>query len=358
MTRGGPGSRRWAAFTANRPAWLALRVFIVLTAISLCAEFIANDKPLLVRCNNTWHAPVLFSYTEQDYGGALPLPADYRDPWLSGQLQACLVIWPPVRFSYETINYARKGVFPLPPGEGNHLGTDDQGRDILARLIYGFRLSVLFGLTLAAFSAVAGITAGALQGYLGGKVDLLGQRFMEIWGGVPVLYLLIIIAASIRMTFWILLGVMLLFSWMRLVHVVRAECLRVRNLDYVTAARALGVGKMRILFRHVLPNALAAAFSMLPFQVNGSIVTLTSLDFLGFGLPPGYPSLGEMIAQGKNNLFAPWIGISIFTLLTALLSMLVLIGDGVRDAFDPAVYLHGPEDAEDAETAAQKGEAP
>ncbi|MDO5536806.1 MAG: ABC transporter permease subunit, partial [Desulfovibrionaceae bacterium] len=236
----------------------------------------------------------------------------------------------------QTINFAREGSFPLPPGEGNWLGTDDQGRDVLARLLYGFRLSVLFGLLLACASSAAGMAAGALQGYLGGRTDLFGQRFMEIWNGVPVLYLLIIVSASVRMSFWLLFGVMLLFGWMRLVPAVRRECLRVRSMQYVTAARALGVGRMRILARHVLPNALTAALSMLPFVVGGSITGLTALDFLGFGLPPEYPSLGEMIAQGKNNLFAPWIGLSVFVLLTAMLSMQVLIGEGVRDALDPS----------------------
>ena len=341
----GVAARRWAAFRANRPALVALCVFCAMLFVSLFAELAANDCPLLIRYENSWKFPLAATYTEEDFGGDLPLPANYHDPWLCENLEKNgFVIWPPIRFSHQTINYYRSGVFPLPPGEGNILGTDDQGRDVLARLIYGFRLSVLFGLVLAAFSSAVGITAGALQGFMGGKVDLLGQRFMEIWSGVPVLYLLIIISASIRMTFWLLLLVMLLFSWMSLVHVVRAECLRVRNLEYVLAARALGVSNMRILFRHVLPNALVAVFSMLPFQVNGSIVALTSLDFLGFGLPPGYPSLGEMIAQGKNNLYAPWIGISIFVLLTCMLSMLVLIGEGVRDAFDPSVYLQSSEE--------------
>lgn len=340
-------ARRWQTFCRNRPAFYSLIIFSFLFVISLCAEIVANDRPLILSFSGRLYFPFLQEYTERDFGGDLPLPANYHDLWLIENIEKNgFIIHAPIRFSFETINYAREGVFPLPPGEGNLLGTDDQGRDIVARLIYGFRLSVFFGLILAAFSSVIGIIAGAVQGYFGGRIDLLGQRFMEIWSGVPVLYLLIIISASIRMSFWILLGVMLLFSWMGLVGLVRAECLKVRNLEYVLAARALGVGQVRIMLRHVLPNALVAVFSVLPFQINGSIVALTSLDFLGFGLPPGYPSLGEMIAQGKNNLFAPWIGISIFVLLTSMLSMLVLIGEGVRDAFDPSVYLHQEEESE------------
>lgn len=332
----------WQTFRRNRAAFVSLVLFAVLFTTSLFSELIANDRPLFIHFQGRTFVPILKDYTEEDFGGDLPLPVDYRDPLVMGRvLEEGTVVWPPVRFSFETINFDREGTFPLPPGEGNLLGTDDQGRDVAARLLYGFRLSVLFGFALAAFSSVVGIVAGTLQGYLGGKVDLFGQRFMEVWSGVPVLYLIIIISASLRMSFWLLLLVMLLFGWMRLVSVVRRECLRVRNLEYVTAARALGVKDGRIMFRHVLPNALVAVFSVLPFVVNGSIVALTSLDFLGFGLPPGYPSLGEMIAQGKNNLFAPWIGISIFVLMTLLLSMLVLIGEGVRDAFDPSVYLSG-----------------
>lgn len=335
-------SRGWQTFRRNTPAFLSLILFAVLFATSLFSELIANDRPLFIQHQGKTYFPIFQDYTEKDFGGDLPLPVDYRDPLvMEAVYEEGRVIWPPVRFSFETINFDREGTFPLPPGEGNHLGTDDQGRDIVARLLYGFRLSILFGFALAAFSSVVGIVAGTLQGYLGGKVDLFGQRFMEVWSGVPVLYLIIIISASLRMSFWLLLLVMLLFGWMRLVSVVRRECLRVRNLEYVTAARALGVTDARIMFRHVLPNALVAVFSVLPFVVNGSIVALTSLDFLGFGLPPGYPSLGEMITQGKNNLFAPWIGISIFVLMTLLLSMLVLIGEGVRDAFDPSVYLSG-----------------
>ncbi len=343
-------SRGWQTFRRNTPAFVSLILFAVLFATSLFSELIANDRPLFIQHQGRTYFPIFRDYTEEDFGGDLPLPVDYRDPLVMEAVnEEGMVIWPPVRFSFETINFDRVGTFPLPPGEGNYLGTDDQGRDIVARLLYGFRLSILFGFALAAFSSVVGIVAGTLQGYLGGKVDLFGQRFMEVWSGVPVLYLIIIISASLRMSFWLLLLVMLLFGWMRLVSVVRRECLRVRNLEYVTAARALGVTDARIMFRHVLPNALVAVFSVLPFVVNGSIVALTSLDFLGFGLPPGYPSLGEMIAQGKNNLFAPWIGISIFVLMTLLLSMLVLIGEGVRDAFDPSVYLSGDvgDEAED-----------
>jgi microcin C transport system permease protein len=245
------------------------------------------------------------------------------------------MIWPPIRYSYQTINYDLPTPAPSPPSTENWLGTDDQGRDVLARLIYGFRISVLFGLALTLASSVIGVSAGAVQGYLGGWTDLLFQRFIEIWSGLPVLYLLIILASVVEPNFWWLLGLMLLFSWMTLVGVVRAEFLRGRNFDYVRAARALGVNKLTIMFRHVLPNAMVATFTFLPFILNGSITTLTSLDFLGFGLPPGSPSLGELLAQGKSNLQAPWLGITAFTVLALMLSLLIFVGEAARDAFDP-----------------------
>jgi microcin C transport system permease protein len=244
------------------------------------------------------------------------------------------MIWPPVRFSYDTVNYAAE-LYPAPPSAQNWLGTDDQGRDIVARVLYGFRLSILFGFGLCLVSSAVGITAGAVQGYYGGAVDLVFQRFMEIWSGMPVLYLLIILSSIVTMGFWSLLGVMLLFSWMGLVHVVRAEFLRCRQLDYVRAARAIGVRDSTIMFRHILPNAMVATISYLPFIFSGAVTTLTSLDFIGFGMPPGSPSLGELLAQGKNNLQAPWIGLTAFGVLGTLLCLLVFIGEAVRDAFDP-----------------------
>ena len=283
-----------------------------------------------------WYFPVLVSYPETAFGGVLPTAAVYRDPEVRRLIEAKgWMVWPPIRYSYDTINYALTVPAPAPPSRENWLGTDDQGRDLLARLIYGFRISVLFGLTLTILSSIVGIAAGAVQGYWGGWVDLLFQRGIEIWSGLPVLYLLIILASLVEPTFWWLLGLMLLFSWLALVGVVRAEFLRARNFDYVRAARALGVRPAIIMFRHVLPNAMVATLTFMPFILNGSITTLTSLDFLGFGMPPGSPSLGEILAQGKANLQAPWIGITGFVVLAVMLSLLVFIGEAVRNAFDP-----------------------
>jgi microcin C transport system permease protein len=265
-----------------------------------------------------------------------PTETVYRDPVVTKLIEARgWMLWPLIRFSHDTINYDLPAPAPAPPSPVNWLGTDDQGRDLLARLIYGFRVSVLFGLTLTLASSVIGVAAGALQGYFGGLVDLLCQRAIEIWSGLPVLYLLIILASVVEPTFWWLLGLMLLFSWMALVGVVRAEFLRARNFDYVRAARALGVRSPVIIVRHVLPNAMVATLTFLPFILNGSITTLTSLDFLGFGLPPGSASLGEILAQGKANLQAPWLGLTGFFVLAVMLSLLVFIGEAVRDAFDP-----------------------
>jgi microcin C transport system permease protein len=283
-----------------------------------------------------WYVPVLRAYPETTFGGVLPTEAVYRDPAVVALIEARgWALWPPVRFRHDTINFGLDRPAPSPPSRENWLGTDDQGRDLLARLLYGFRISVLFGLTLTVLSSVIGVAAGAVQGYFGGWLDLLFQRFIEIWSGLPVLYLLIILASIVEPTFWWLLGLMLLFSWMALVSVVRAEFLRARNFDYVRAARALGVGNLEIMRRHVLPNAMVATLTFLPFILSGSITTLTSLDFLGFGLPPGSPSLGEILAQGKANLQAPWLGLTGFVVLAAMLSLLVFIGEAVRDAFDP-----------------------
>jgi len=328
--------RRLMNFRANRRGYWSLWIFLALFVISLFAEFIANDKPLILRYEGRFYFPVLVEYPETTFGGFLPTEADYRDPEVIELIEEKgWMLWPPVPYSYDTINYDLKVPAPAPPSGDNWLGTDDQGRDVVARLIYGFRISVLFGLVLTVLSSIIGIIAGAVQGYFGGWVDLLFQRFIEIWSGLPILYLLIILASVVEPNFWWLLGLMLLFSWMALVGVVRAEFLRVRNFDYVRAARALGVGNTMIMFRHILPNAMVATLTFLPFILNGSITTLTALDFLGFGLPPGSPSLGELLNQGKNNLQAPWLGITAFMVLAVMLSLLIFIGEAVRDAFDP-----------------------
>jgi microcin C transport system permease protein len=328
--------RRLDAFRRNRRGFWSLWIFLALFLITLFAEFIANDRPIVVRYEGAWYFPVFVDYSETTFGGEFPTPADYRDPAVDKLIsEKGWMVWPPIPFSYDTINYNLPSPAPSPPSSVNWLGTDDQGRDVLARLIYGFRISVLFGLTLTALSSVIGVAAGAVQGYFGGLVDLGFQRFIEIWSGLPVLYLLIIMASFIEPNFWWLLGLMLLFSWMGLVDVVRAEFLRARNFDYVRAARALGVSDLTIILRHVLPNATVATITFLPFILNGSITTLTSLDFLGFGLPPGSPSLGELLAQGKSNLQAPWLGLTAFFVLASMLSLLIFVGEAVRDAFDP-----------------------
>jgi microcin C transport system permease protein len=328
--------RRLHNFRANRRGYWSLWIFLAIFGLTLCAEVIANDRPLLVRYDGQYYFPVFRTYPETTFGGVFPTETVYRDPALIALVEAKgWMIWPPIPFSYDTINYDLPSPAPSRPSRVNWLGTDDQGRDLVARLIYGFRISVLFGLTLTLASSVIGIVAGAVQGYFGGWVDLLFQRSMEVWSGMPVLYLLIILASIVEPNFWWLLGLMLLFSWMSLVGVVRAEFLRGRNFDYVRAARALGVRNSVIMFRHVLPNAMVATLTFLPFILNGSITTLTSLDFLGFGLPPGSPSLGEMLAQGKANLQAPWIGLTGFAVLAVMLSLLIFVGEAVRDAFDP-----------------------
>ncbi len=328
--------RRLDAFRANRRGFWSLWIFLVLFTVSLFAEFIANDRPIVVHFDGGWYFPVFKSYPETAFGGVFPTAADYRDSEVQKLIEdKGWMVWPLIPFSYNTINYSLPSPAPSPPSRVNWLGTDDQGRDVTARLIYGFRISVLFGLTLTLASSVIGVAAGAVQGYFGGVIDLGFQRFMEIWSGLPVLYLLIIMASFVEPNFWWLLGLMLLFSWMGLVDVVRAEFLRARNFDYVRAARALGVPDRTIILRHVLPNATVATITFLPFILNGSITTLTSLDFLGFGLPPGSASLGELLAQGKANLQAPWLGLTAFFVLALMLSLLIFVGEAVRDAFDP-----------------------
>jgi microcin C transport system permease protein len=356
--------RRWEVFRANRRGYWSLWIFLLLFGLSLFAEFIANDKPLLVKYEDQFYFPIFTAYPETDFGGIFETEADYRDPVVKDLIKDSggWMVWPPIHFSYNTQNKNPPMAFPAKPTwlltaedcklavergfhpcdaslEYNWLGTDDQGRDVVARIIYGFRLSVLFGLTLTLFSSIVGVAAGAVQGYFGGWTDLLFQRFIEIWTSVPQLYLLIIIAAVIEPNFWILLGILLAFSWVALVGVVRAEFLRARNFEYVTAARALGLSNGKIIFKHLLPNAMVATLTFMPFILNGSITTLTSLDFLGFGLPPGSPSLGELLAQGKDNLQAPWLGLTAFFVIAIMLSLLIFIGEAVRDALDPRKTL-------------------
>ena len=331
------GERRLALFKANRRGYWALWIFLVLYGLSLCAEVIANDQPILVVMNSRVYVPVAVTYAESDFGGDFETDADYREPYLAKLIADAggHVIWPLIPFAAGTINRNLDVPTPAPPSPVNWLGTDDQGRDVLARLIYGFRLSVSFGLVLTVISSVVGVAAGAVQGYYGGLTDLIFQRFIEIWSGLPTLYILIILSSVIAPSFLTLLGILLLFSWMNLVGVVRAEVLRARNFDYVRAARALGLGTTRIVMRHVLPNAMVATLTFLPFILSGSITTLTSLDFLGFGLPTGSPSLGELLSQGKTNIQSPWLGITGFLVLAIMLSLLIFIGEAVRDAFDP-----------------------
>jgi microcin C transport system permease protein len=356
--------RRWQNFKANRRGYWSFWIFLVLFVLSLFAEFLANDRPIVASYKGEWLFPVLVEYPEEKFGGFLAR-TDYRDPVIRKEIEENgWAVWPPIRFSYDTHNLDLPVPAPAPPTwmlkdeqcrptaertrgqvpgrtfgcrdiEWNWLGTDDQGRDVVARLIYGFRLSVLFGLILAGISSVIGVIAGALQGYFGGWTDLLFQRFIEIWTSLPSLYLLIIVSSIITPSFWVLLGILLLFSWVSLVGVVRAEFLRGRNFEYVRAARALGLSNASIMFKHLLPNAMVATLTFLPFILNGSITTLTSLDFLGFGLPPGSPSLGELLAQGKANLQAPWLGLTGFFIIGFMLSLLIFIGEAVRDAFDP-----------------------
>jgi microcin C transport system permease protein len=359
--------RRWNNFRANRRGYWALWIFLSLFTVTLFAELIANDKPLLIRYKGELLTPVMIDYPEQKFGGFLAV-TDYKDPVVLDEISKNgWMIWPPIRYSYSSINKDFPRVqgtvegqclgFPAPPpwatraklcdappdqiarftafGNRNWLGTDDQGRDVLARMIYGFRISVLFALILTILSSILGIFAGAVQGYFGGKVDLVFQRFLEIWSSIPELYVLIIISSVLIPGFWTLLFVLLCFSWVGLVGVVRAEFLRGRNLEYITAARALGLSNAKIMFKHLLPNAMVATLTFLPFKLSGSVTALTALDFLGLGLPPGSPSLGELLAQGKSNLQAPWLGMAAFASIAALLSLLIFIGEAVRDALDP-----------------------
>ena len=328
--------RRLDNFRANRRGYWSLWIFLFLFLISLLAEFLANDKPIFIQYDGHFFFPILVSYPETIFGGDFETEAEYSDPEVQNLIgKKGWSIWPLIPYSYDTVIWDLPTPAPSPPTAQNWLGTDDQGRDVVARLIYGFRISILFGLLLTLLSSVIGVAAGAWQGYFGGWTDLIFQRFIEIWGSMPQLFILIILAGLFVPSFWLLLGILLLFSWIGLVGVVRAEFLRGRNFTYVLAARALGVSNTKIIFKHILPNAMVATITFLPFILSGSITSLTALDFLGLGLPPGSASLGELLNQGKANLHAPWLGISTFLILAAMLSLLIFIGEGVRDAFDP-----------------------
>jgi microcin C transport system permease protein len=352
--------RRWQNFKANRRGYWSLWIFLVLFVVSLFAEFIANDQPFYIRHEGRSYFPVFVAYPETAFGGEFETAADYRDPYVRKLIaeKGGFMLWPLIRYSYNTHNLDLPTPAPSPPTwtlteeqckpivqkkglsgcrdlEYNWLGTDDQGFDVTARLIYGFRVSVLFGLVLTIISSIVGVAAGAVQGYFGGWVDLTFQRFIEIWTSVPSLYLLLIVSSVLVPGFFVLIGILLLFSWVSLVGLVRAEFLRGRNFEYIQAARALGVTNARIMFRHLLPNAMVATMTFLPFILSASVMTLTALDFLGFGLPPGSASLGEMLKQGKANIQAPWLGITAFMSVAVMLTLLIFIGESVRDAFDP-----------------------
>ena len=327
--------RRIRAFFANRRAVISLVLFLVLFGISLFAELLANDKPLILSYKGNLYFPLFNDYTDEDFGGDFPVSVDYKDKLIVDNIQKNgWAVWPVIPFSFNTVDYDLQAPTPSAPSSVHWLGTDDEGRDILVRILYGVRLSIIFAFLLTFVSSIIGICIGAIQGYFGGKLDIFMQRFLEIWESLPQLFILIIIASIFTPTFWTLLFILILFSWVSLTGVVRAEFLRARNLEFVTAAKALGVGNARIMYKHILPNALIATITFIPFLLAEAVVALTSLDFLGFGLPYEYPSLGDLVRQGKDNLQAPWIGISIFVVLAMLLTLLIFIGEGVRDAFD------------------------
>tara|TARA_X000000368_G_scaffold300538_1_gene239421 strand:- start:169 stop:1194 length:1026 start_codon:yes stop_codon:yes gene_type:complete len=328
--------RRLNNFISNRRGLYSFWIFFILFFISILADFIANDKPLLIKYNQDYYYPIINTYPETKFGGDFETEADYRDPYVKKLIEdKGWMIMPIIPYSYNTIIRDLELPAPSPPSKKNWLGTDDQARDVLARLIYGFRISILFGFTLTFFSMIIGVSAGAIQGYFGGKIDLFFQRFMEIWSAIPTLYVLIILASIVQPNFWWLLIILLLFSWMGYVGVVRAEFLRARNLDYVRAAKSLGVSNTTIMLRHMLPNATVATITFLPFSLSASVTALSGLDFLGFGLPPGSASLGEMVNQGRNNLQAPWLGLTSFFTLGLMLGLLVFVGEAIRDALDP-----------------------
>jgi len=337
MTSLSLNQKRWLKFKANRRGYFSFWIFTLFFTLSLFSEFIANDKPLLISYNQQFYFPVFIDYSETNFGGDLEINADYKDPYIQALIaeKKGWSIWPLIPYSFDTIIYDLPSPAPSPPDQNNWLGTDDKARDVLAGILYGFRVSVLFGFAVTIISAIIGVAAGAVQGFYGGKVDLFFQRIIEIWSSMPSLFILIIMLSVITPSIgWLLLFV-LLFSWMGFVGVVRAEFLRGRNLEYVQAARALGMSDSRLMFKHILPNAMVATLTFMPFTLSGSVTILTSLDFLGFGLPPGSASLGDILAQGKANLHAPWLGLSSFLILGFMLSLLVFIGEAVRDAFDP-----------------------
>ena len=328
--------RRLDNFRANRRGYWSFWIFMALFVFSLFAEFVANDRPILVRYDGQFYMPVMVDYPETTFGGIFETGTDYHDPEVRKLIEEKgWIVWPPIPYSYDSVVRDLGRPSPSPPTAKNWLGTDDQARDVTARLIYGFRISILFGLILTLLSSVVGVAAGAWQGYFGGLIDLFFQRFMEIWGSMPQLFILIILASFFEPSFFLLLIIMLAFSWMALVGVVRAEFLRGRNLMFVTAAKALGQSNAQVMFKHILPNAMVATISFLPFILNGAVSSLTALDFIGYGLPPGSASLGEILNQGKNNLQAPWLGISAFLVTALMLSLLIFIGEAVRDALDP-----------------------
>lgn len=329
--------RRWLNFQANRRGFWSLHLFLLLFFVSLFSEFVANDRPLLIGYDGGLYMPVVKTYAETEFGGDFETEADYRDPFVQELIEEKdgFIIWPLIRFRYDTINYDLEEPAPSSPSPVNWLGTDDQGRDVMARVLYGFRISILFGLCLTFMTSAIGIFSGAVQGYFGGWVDLIFQRVIEIWNGLPGFFILIILSSMLEPGFFMLLGILVLFGWTGLVELVRTEFLRARKFDYVQAARAMGVSDVTIMIRHVLPNAMVSTITFLPFILAGSVTALTSLDFLGLGLPPGSPSLGELMAQGKSNLQAPWLGITGFLVISVMLSLLVFIGEAVRDAFDP-----------------------
>ncbi len=329
-------SRAFARFRANRLSFFSAILFLALFTLSLFANFIMNDRPLIIHYKDHWYFPVVQSLPETTFNGYLKGEADYSLPEIRAEIAAHgFMVMPPVRYSYDSVISDLKQPAPTPPDKNHLLGTDTSAGDVLAKLVYGFRLSVLFGFILTIVSSLIGIFAGGLMGYFGGKIDLLGQRFIEIWGSMPVLFLLIILSSFIVPNFWWLLGLLLLFGWMPLTGLVRAEVLKVRQQDYIKAARTMGLPPFRIFTRHVLPNSLTSVVTFMPFMLAGSVTTLTALDFLGFGLPPGSPSLGDLLNQGKNNLNAPWLGLTSFFVIMLQLSLLTFIGAGLRDALDP-----------------------
>ncbi|MGO8780404.1 MAG: ABC transporter permease [Rhodomicrobium sp.] len=336
--------RRLHAFKSNKRGYYSFIIFMTLFIVTLFAEFIANDKPLLAKYDGSLYMPIFKMYTEKQFGGEFETEADYRDPAVQQFIheKGGWMIWPLIPYSYRTIKLDLPVPAPAPPSWENLLGTDDQGRDVLARVIYGFRISVLFGLILTVFSALVGVTAGAVQGFFGGWTDLTLQRFIEILGSLPRLYILLILSAILAPSFWTLLTIMLVFEWTAFVGPVRAEFLRGRNFEYVRAARALGLSNRQIMFKHLLPNAMVATVTFLPFILDGAIAALTALDYLGFGLPPGSPSLGELLQQGKQNLQAPWLGLTAFFVIALMLSLLVFVGEAVRDALDPRKTMRDP----------------